>query len=80
MFTDPKLRLAALTYWVTWITTPIWFVITKNQDVMVGSIYEVKYIVVLAVIYIFMGSRPMTWNAAVGVAFALISIYFISKK
>jgi hypothetical protein len=77
---DSSLRWYGIVYMATWITFPLWFMITKNQDVMVGSIYEVKYIVILAVFYMFMGSRPMTLSLATGLGFALLSIYFISKK
>lgn len=79
LFTDPKIRWYALIYWATWITTPIWFYITKKQGVMVGSIYEVKYIFVLAVFYLMVGDRPMTANVITGIVLALFSIYFISK-
>lgn len=77
---DSRLRWYGLLYWITWVTTPIWFVITKNQDVMVGSIYEVKYIVILVVLYLFLGERQMSTNTFIGICCALVSIYFISKK
>jgi hypothetical protein len=77
---DSSFRWCSIIYMATWITFPLWFTITKNQDVMVGSIYEVKYIVILAVFYIFMGTRQMTLSIAVGLCFALLSIYFISRK
>lgn len=80
LFADHRMRWYGLIYWLTWVTTPLWFTITKNQDVMVGSIYEVKYIVILAVFYVFLGERPMTINTIIGVVCALTSIYFISKK
>lgn len=60
-------------------TGPLWYSLTRTQSVMVGSIYEVKYIFMLALFYIFFGSKPMTANMAVGITFALISLYFISK-
>lgn len=75
----PDFRWWAVVYWLTWITTPLWFVITKKQGVMAGSIYEVKYVVIMAVIYIFFGEQKMTVNTLVGVCLALGSIYFISK-
>ena len=75
------------TYWVwlaiyvaTGITGMLWYKITKDSGVMVGSIYEVKYIVMLAIIYIMFGEDKFTLNTGIGVFFALISIYFISKK
>jgi len=77
---DRELRWYGLIYWITWITTPIWYVITKRQSVMVGSVYEVKYIFMLAAFYLFFGSKPMTLNLSVGICLALVSIYFISKS
>ena len=62
------------------ITSVCWFYITKNEGVMVGSIYEIKYIVIMALIYIVFGESKFTWNMAIGVSLALGSIYFISKK
>ncbi len=69
----------AVVYVLTWVTTPIWYIITRNQGVLVGSIYEVKYIIILTVFYIFWGDRSITIYTAMGVACALMSIYFISK-
>lgn len=69
----------AIIYIITWLTVPLWYMITKQQGVLVGSIYEVKYIVILAIIYIFLGERTITLYTALGVACALASIYFISK-
>lgn len=76
---DKTFLMYAIIYVLTWITVPLWYVITKNQGVLVGSIYEVKYIVVLAVFYIFLGDRSMTIYTATGLLCALASIYFISK-
>ena len=76
----PSCRWWALLYFMTWVTTPLWFVITKNQSVLAGSIYEVKYIVILAVFYVFLGEKPVTMNTVTGICCALASIWFISKK
>jgi drug/metabolite transporter (DMT)-like permease len=69
----------AVLYVATWATMPLWYTITKKQGVMVGSIYEVKYIAMLAIFYIIIGENKFTMNMGIGVLFALISIYFISK-
>jgi drug/metabolite transporter (DMT)-like permease len=69
----------ALVYVLTWATVPLWFIITKHQGVLVGSIYEVKYIVILTIFYILWGDRSITVYTALGVICALLSIYFISK-
>jgi hypothetical protein len=71
--------LYALVYVLTWATVPLWFVITKHQGVLVGSIYEVKYIIILSLFYIFWGDRNITVYTVLGVICALLSIYFISK-
>lgn len=67
-------------YWITFITTPLWYFVTKKQGVMVSSLYEVKYIVILALVYIFFGSNKFTMNTGIGLCFALTSVYFISRK
>ena len=69
-----------LTYILTGVTSICWYMITRNQGVMVGSLYEVKYVVILALIYIFFGENKFTTNTAIGLALALCSIYFISKQ
>ena len=76
---EPKYMWWTLIYITTGITTILWYIITEKQGVMAGSIYEVKYIVMLALIYIVFGDNKFTVNTAVGVAFAMVSIYFISK-
>lgn len=78
-FTLKEYKWPIFLYWITWITTPIWFWITKKQGVMVGSIYEVKYIIILGLFYVFLGKQLMTWNVIIGIFLALCSIYFISK-
>lgn len=79
LVTHKNFWFAAIAYSMTWITTPIWYIITKRQGVMVGSIYEVKYIVMLALIYIFIGENKMSINTYIGIGLALSSIWFISR-
>jgi len=59
--------------------TFLWFYVTIRQGAMVGAIYEVKYVVLLAILYALMGDRPFTLNMGLGVALAISSLYFISK-
>ncbi len=80
MTSSIKYPLYVVGYIATGVTTILWFTISKNQDVMVSSIYEVKYIIMLAVIYILFGEEKFTVNTLLGVVLALCSIYFISKK
>ena len=76
---DRRLLWAAIIYFLCWVTTPLWFIITKRQSVLVGSIYEIKYIVMLAVIYLFFGNREINLNTGIGITLALASIWFISR-
>ena len=77
---DKRFWLWAGIYIATGITSLLWYKITRAQSVMAGSIYEVKYIVMLALLYILFGESKFTLNTAIGVAFAICSIWFISKK
>jgi len=77
--TTPKLYWMIAIYILTGATSFLWYIITKNQGVMAGSIYEVKYIIMLALIYIAFGDNKFTLNTAFGVGLAMASIYFISK-
>jgi drug/metabolite transporter (DMT)-like permease len=77
--TDTKTFWMCVLYSLTWITAPIWYFITKRQGVLAGSIYEVKYIVILVIFYILFGDGRFTNNTLIGVAFAMLSIYFVSK-
>jgi hypothetical protein len=61
------------------LTSFIWFYLTLTKNVMASSLFEIKYIIVLAIIYVFAGEQKMTLNMAIGVILALSSIYFITK-
>ncbi len=76
---DNKYWVWILIYLSTGITGMLWFKITKHQGVMTSSLYEVKYIVMLAILYIMFGEQKFTFNTAMGVVLAMGSIYFISK-
>lgn len=67
-------------YLLTAVTGPLWYKITRDQSVMAGAVYEAKYIVMLAIIYLFFGQQKLTVNTIIGIGFALCSIWFISKK
>lgn len=79
-FSAQKYSYWAIIYIISGVTSIIWYKIAREQGVMVGSIYEIKYIVVLALIYFFLGSNKFTINTFLGLCFAICSIYFISKK
>ena len=75
----PTLRGWALVYLLTWVTIPLWFSITKHQSVLAGSLYEVKYIAVLAIFYVLIGEHRLTLNLAIACVCALASVYFVSR-
>ena len=77
---EPKYLWWMLAYVATGVTSILWYTITKDQNVMAGSVYEVKYIVMMAIIYVFFGQEKMTMNMWIGIALAMGSVYFISKK
>lgn len=52
---EPKYSIWTVAYIATGITSLLWYIIAKKQGVMTGSIYEVKYIIMLALIYIAFG-------------------------
>lgn len=79
IFSDTKMTWYAIIYMLTWATSPIWYFIVKRQGILTGSIYEVKYIVILVLFYILFGDGKFTANTLIGCAFALLSIYFVSK-
>lgn len=72
--------LHASIYVVTWSTSILWYLITKKQGVMVGSIYEIKYVVILAIFYVIAGENKFTLNTLIGLVLAIASVYFISSK
>jgi drug/metabolite transporter (DMT)-like permease len=66
-------------FFLSGATGPLWYIITRKQSVMVGAIYEIKYIVVMAILYICFGNTHLSWNTMIGIVLAMFSIYFISK-
>ncbi len=77
---EPKYMWWALIYIGTGITSVLWYILTEKQGMMASSLYEVKYIVMLAVIYWIFGDKQFSWNLAFGTLLAICSIYFISKS
>lgn len=64
---------------ISGLTGPLWYMIARNQNVLVGATYEMKYIVIMAIIYLFVGDTQPSWNTFIGIALACLSVYFISK-
>ena len=77
---DSKYIIWCLLYILSGATTIFWFIITKNQGVMAGSLYEMKYIVILGLSYIIFGENKFSVNTAIGLVCTLCGIYFISKS
>lgn len=69
----------AFVFFSTSYTSILWYIVTKRQSVMAAGIYELKYIVVLAVVYLLFGDKPISSNLVIGLILSLGSIYFISK-
>jgi len=72
-------KLPLFVYYLSGVTSVLWYLVTRNQGVVVGALFEVKYIVVLALFYTCLGQRRLTWNIIVGIVLACASIYLISK-
>lgn len=79
ILSDKMSMFYCLLYFLTWSIVPLWYIITRKQGIMTGSIYEVKYILILALFYIVFGENKLTLNTCIGIILALCSIYFISK-
>jgi len=61
------------------VTSICWYLITRRQSVIAGGIYEIKYVIVLALLYVAFGESRFTFNTAIGLSLAIASVYFISK-
>jgi drug/metabolite transporter (DMT)-like permease len=72
-------KLAVAVFCLSGCTSLFWYFVTRNRSVMVGALFEIKYIVVLALFYIFFGVGRMTWNVLAGSILAALSVYLISK-
>jgi drug/metabolite transporter (DMT)-like permease len=76
---DVALRWSVVTFILTGITGFCWYYVTKTKGVMAGSIFEVKYLLILALFYFFCGTNPMTINTILGLIFSMLGIYFITR-
>lgn len=75
-----KHKWSVLIFILSGVTGPIWYAITRKQSVAVGAIYEVKYIVIMAIIYLMFGTQKLSVNTVIGIVLAMLSVYFISKQ
>lgn len=80
-----RLKFWGLKWWIivyilSGVTSPLWYFITRQQSVLAGATYEFKYIVVLAFFYALFGDNKMSWNMVLGLALAVLSVYFVSKS
>ncbi len=79
MVTEPKYFIWLLVWAGTAITSFLWYEITSKQSAMTASLYEVKFIICMAAIYILFGESKFTINTAIGTILTIIAVYFISK-
>lgn len=82
---QPKVEPLELNKWwvvlfiATGCTGPLWYWLTHTKTVLVGAIFEVKYIAVLVLFSLLIGGRGVTAYTVLGGLLAMASIYFISK-
>lgn len=79
MSAEPRYVLWLLLWAGTAVTSLLWYIITLKQGAMTASLYEVKFIICMAFIYIMFGEMKFTINTAIGTVLTLVAIYFISK-
>lgn len=81
--TIPDLRkhwVALSLFLTSGVTAPLWYYITRKQGLLVSSTYEIKYIVILSVFYILFGEQKVTAYTSIGIALALLSVWFLSQQ
>lgn len=79
MQAEPKYLWWMLLWASTAVTSVLWYIITSKQSAMTASLYEVKFIICMAFIYIMFGESRFTWNTAIGTVLTIVAVYFISK-
>ena len=62
------------------LTSPLWYWIVRRYSVLVGGVFEIKYIIILGILAVLFGQQKPTVNTWVGTILAILSVYFISKK
>ncbi len=61
------------------VTIPVfWFLLTWKYNVMVGTIYEISYIIPLTILYIFLGTQKLTLTFIIGVILVICGLIVIS--
>jgi drug/metabolite transporter (DMT)-like permease len=73
-------RWAIVVFLLSGATGPIWYYVARKQGILVASTYEMKYVVVLGIFYMFFGEHRVTPTAAMGVIFAVLSVICLSKS
>lgn len=74
-----SLKWSIFIFMISGATSYCWYYITKIKGVMVGGVFEMKFLLILALFYIICGTNPMTTNVIIGLIFSLLGIYFITK-
>lgn len=62
------------------LTSPLWYWLVRRHSVLVGGVFEIKYIVILGLLAAVAGEQKPTINTWIGSFLAILSVYFISKK
>lgn len=76
---EPVNKWWIVLYLASGCTGPLWYWLTRTKTVLVGAIFEVKYIAVLVLFSILIGEKGVTAYTVLGALLAMASIYFISK-
>ena len=74
-----KLAGWSAVYVASGLTIPLWYILTREYGVLVSSTFEFKYIIVLTLIYLVAGEGEVTGNTVIGIVFAILSAYFVTK-
>lgn len=79
IYTDRQCWWWAVAYMLTCgFASILWYQITKGHGVLASSVFEAKYVAILAVAYLICGDRKLSWEVVTGLGLAVASLYFIS--
>lgn len=65
---------------ISGVTGPIWYFVTRKQGLLVSSMYEIKYVAILAIFYILFGEHKVTGYTLAGVLLGMSSIWCLSHS
>lgn len=73
-------KWALIVFLCSGATAPLWYWITRKQGLLVSSTYEIKYVVILGLFYVWFGDRKITLLMILGVLLAIASVYCLSHS